>query len=148
MPAKPLPCPERIRRVPEQFSWIDQRLVREHHIDRCTHPAGALYLFLLTVADARGLSYYSDAALMQRLSMSSQMLLEARENLIHVDLMAFKHPFYQVLSINGSPSAPKRTIPTHAEAPSPLPEKIVNGGLSSTPKPVSQYIEQMRRSLS
>ena len=25
-------CPERLRKVPEQFSWIDQRLVRDRHI--------------------------------------------------------------------------------------------------------------------
>jgi hypothetical protein len=50
-------CPERIRKVPGQFSWLDQRLVSEHYIDRCTHGAAALYLFLVTVADARGLSY-------------------------------------------------------------------------------------------
>ena len=28
-------CPERVRLVPEQFSWIDQALVQRHFIDRC-----------------------------------------------------------------------------------------------------------------
>ena len=55
--------PDRIRKVPRQFSWIDHRLVRDHHIDRCSHGAAALYLFLVTVADAGGLSYYSDRTL-------------------------------------------------------------------------------------
>lgn len=50
-------CPDRIRKVPKQFSWIDQRLVRDRHIDRCSHRAAALYLFLVTVADAQGLSH-------------------------------------------------------------------------------------------
>ena len=44
--------PQRIRKVPRQFSWIDQRLVGDHHIDRCSHRSAALYLFLVTVADA------------------------------------------------------------------------------------------------
>ena len=29
MKTKPLLCPQRLRQVPRQFSWIDQRLVRE-----------------------------------------------------------------------------------------------------------------------
>ena len=44
--------PERLRHVPAQFSWIDQRLVRDRHIEHCDAHACALYLFLLTVADA------------------------------------------------------------------------------------------------
>jgi hypothetical protein len=53
---KRLLVPARVRRVPQQFSWVDQRLVREHHIERVDCTALVLYLFLLTVADARGLS--------------------------------------------------------------------------------------------
>jgi hypothetical protein len=47
----------RIRKVPKQFSWVDQRLVRDRHIERLSHPAAALYLFWVTVSDAKGLSY-------------------------------------------------------------------------------------------
>jgi hypothetical protein len=39
---------------------VDQRLVREHHIECCNVEALALYLFLITVADAQGFSYYGD----------------------------------------------------------------------------------------
>ena len=46
----------RLRKVPKQFSWVDQRLVRERYIDQLSHQACALYLFLLTVADAQGLN--------------------------------------------------------------------------------------------
>ena len=53
---KRLLVPSRMRRVPRQFSWVDQRLVRERYIARCNPEALALYLFLVTVADARGLS--------------------------------------------------------------------------------------------
>ena len=50
---------ERVRRIPAQFSWLDHRLVRDRHIERCNAAACALYLFLVTVGDAQGLSYYS-----------------------------------------------------------------------------------------
>jgi len=46
----------KLRQVPQQFSWVDQRLVRERHIDQLGHAACTLYLFLVTVADAQGLS--------------------------------------------------------------------------------------------
>ena len=32
----------KLRKVPKQFSWVDQRLVREHYIDALSHPACAL----------------------------------------------------------------------------------------------------------
>jgi hypothetical protein len=32
MITKRLLCPDRLRRVPPQFSWIDQRLVRDGHL--------------------------------------------------------------------------------------------------------------------
>ena len=67
--------PERLRKVPPQFSWIDHRLVRENYFVRCDHSAWTLYLFLVNVADAQGLSYYSDASLMRRLNLYGLALL-------------------------------------------------------------------------
>jgi hypothetical protein len=49
-------CFSKLRQVPTQFSWVDQRLVRERYIDQLSSQACALYLFLVTVADAQGLS--------------------------------------------------------------------------------------------
>jgi len=42
-------CPERLRHVPPQFSWIDHRLVRDRHIIGRSAEALALYLLLVTV---------------------------------------------------------------------------------------------------
>ena len=94
--------PQRVRRVPKQFSWLDHRLVRDHHIKQCSHPAAALYLFLVTVGDTRGLSYYGDESIMNQLSMDSVTLEKARENLIHIALIAWQEPLYQVLSLESS----------------------------------------------
>src|SRR5215510_8577234 len=33
----------RLRTVPHQFSWVDQRLVQERYIDQLSHEACALY---------------------------------------------------------------------------------------------------------
>lgn len=70
MAIKRVICADRVRQVPTQFSWVDHRLVRDHYIERCDVYAAALYLFLVTVADGQGLSYYADASLARKLSMT------------------------------------------------------------------------------
>lgn len=101
-------CPERIRKVPAHFSWVDHRLVQDHHIERCGADALALYLFLVTVGDARGLSYYSDAVVARRLSMDSARLAKARHDLLRSTLIAYRKPLYQVLDLTPAlaPTAP------------------------------------------
>ena len=93
-------CPERVRRVPRAFSWIDHRLVRDGHISRLGHEAQALYLLLVTVSDAEGLSYYSEVKAARLLNMSEAMLNSARRELLGVGLIAYRHPLYQVLSLD------------------------------------------------
>ena len=100
MPHKRVLRPERLRQVPPQFSWIDQRLVRDRHLERCDAQALALYLVLITVADAQGLSYYGEASLMRLLSMPAVRLIQARADLIRLDLIAYERPLYQVLSLD------------------------------------------------
>jgi hypothetical protein len=99
---------ERIRKVPGQFSWIDHRLVRDRHIENLSHPAAALYLFLVTVGDAKGLSYYGDKSILKHLSMDQNTLNEARADLIRIGLIAWQKPLYQVLSLD----RPERQKPT------------------------------------
>jgi len=85
--------PERLRQVPAQFSWIDQRLVREDFLRLGEPSAWALYLVLVTVADAQGLSYYSEATL---------------SRLLKLDLVQLAHhkPLYQVLALPSAPTTP------------------------------------------
>jgi hypothetical protein len=95
----------RIRKVPKQFSWIDHRLVRDRHIEKFTHPAAALYLFLVTVGDADGLSYYGDKSVMKRLGMDQSTLQAARNNLVQYGMIVWQKPLYQVLSLDISDTA-------------------------------------------
>ena len=93
----------RIRKVPNHFSWIDHRLVRDRHIENCSHAAAALYLFLVTVGDAKGLSYYGDKSIIKHLGMNLSELQDARANLINIGLIAWQRPLYQVLSLDRTP---------------------------------------------
>ena len=100
--------PQRRRRIPPQFSWVDHRLVRDGHIQGRSAPALALYLFLVTVADADGLSWYSEEALCRLLSCDAVQLQSARGELQQAALIAYRRPLYQVLDLSPviAPSTP------------------------------------------
>jgi hypothetical protein len=104
--------PHLIRKVPEQFSWVDHRLVRECYIDHLNHQASALYLFLVTVGDNQGLSYYGDKTLCKRLQMDAVELENARKFLIDNRLIAYRKPLYQVLALEVSRPLQMRSEPT------------------------------------
>lgn len=106
---KRLLIPSRVRQVPRQFSWLDQRLVRDHFLARCDGLTWALYLFLVTVADAQGLSYYADHSICRLLSFDQAQLIQARQSLIEADLIAYEAPLYQVLALptQSAPSMPR-----------------------------------------
>lgn len=92
--------PKRRRRIPQQFSWVDHRLVRDGHIKGRSVEALALYLFLVTVADADGLSWYSEPALCRMLSWTPPQLRHVRDELREVGLVAYRKPLYQVLDLS------------------------------------------------
>ena len=106
MTQKKLLRPERQRQIPAHFSWVDHQLIRQHRLRDCDHSAWALYLFLVSVGDAQGLSYYSDASLMRRLKVDSLGLSVARGQLIKAELIAYQKPLYQVLDLIAEPKAP------------------------------------------
>ena len=125
MSIKRVLCPQRLRQVPSQFSWIDHRLVRDRHICRRSPQALALYLFLVTVADAQGLSYYSDKRICRMLSMNWKAVVLARQELIHASLIAYQRPLYQVLGLEDVPTEPQvppeLEVSTKPERRSPSP---------------------------
>ena len=110
MKTKRLILPQRESQLPSHWSWIDHRLVREDYMKRCDPKAWTLYLFLITVGDAQGMSYYSDAGIARRLNFTDQSLQEARKQLCQADLVAYQNPLYQVLELGiGSEAYAPRT---------------------------------------
>jgi hypothetical protein len=116
-------CPARLRRVPDRFSWVDQRLVRDRHLERLDVYAAALYLFLVTVADAQGLSWYGDPSVARRLSIDAVRLRRARADLVQAGLLAYARPLYQVLALGDpwAPHAPPQRVVPDVAAAQPIP---------------------------
>jgi len=90
---------DRVRRPPsEGWSWIDRRFLRDH-APRLSHEAILLYFFLVAVSDKYGLSFYRDSTIAVRLRMREQTVVGAREELISEDLVVYRSPLTQVLSL-------------------------------------------------
>ena len=130
----PLPRPERRRRIPRHFSWVDHRLVRDNHLQQCRPPALALYLFLLTVADREGVSYYRDQTICAMLRWDHGQLESARNELLRNDLIAYRAPFYQVLDLDPEPAPAPAHPPAEPVADQP-----------ATAEEVTAIFEEWRR---
>ncbi len=130
---------DRIRRVPNRFSWLDQRLVREGRLRELSHAASALYLFLVTVADRHGMSWYSLRRICLEVAMDQEMLERARAELEAHDLVGYAEPFYQVLELLERPQArprpwrERRRPETERPATPQEVSAIVAAGLSRLP---------------
>lgn len=102
--------------------------MQQHFIDRCEARSAALYLFLVTVSDAQGLSYYGASTLARRLHLSDEQFAAARQQLIDLDLIAYRSPLYQVLALPGTVAAPR---------PAPRALAIPRNGTTTGGQPVS-----------
>jgi hypothetical protein len=125
--------------VPAQFSWVDQALVQRGLIDRCDAPSAALYLFLVTVADAQGLSYWGSATLARRLHMDEPGLAAARAQLIALELIAYEPPLYQVLALSEGMSASAARPTSTAVSPPPVTTR------STTAQSMAALLAQLER---
>jgi len=106
--------PGRIRRVPrEGWSWIDRRFLR-HHASELSGDAITLYFFLAAVSDKHGVSFYGDDTTAALLRLDLRRVQRAREELEGCDLVAYRHPLTQVLSL------PQRHTTSSRQAPAGL----------------------------
>jgi len=91
--------PDRIRKIPASFSWVDRRFMQEGYLQSLSQEAILLYFFLIIVGDNRGLSFYGDTNVCKQLKLTDQTLQKGRTQLIIQGLIAYQDPMYQVLAI-------------------------------------------------
>ena len=99
MVAKMLIDRHRKRKIPSHFSWVDHRLIRNGYSRKCSTEALGLYLFLITVSDSEGLSYYGDKSISREINCSEKSVSSLRRELISTELIAFSNKIYQVLDL-------------------------------------------------
>jgi hypothetical protein len=91
--------PERLRSIPKSFSWIDREILHQGFLARLEPEEISLYFFLALVAGPEGTSYWSHAAIAKLLKLPLDEVLAALRGLIRKNLVAFRYPTFQVLSV-------------------------------------------------
>jgi hypothetical protein len=104
---------DRIRRIEGSFAFIEHRFLRHGFWTGLSHHALLLYFFLVLVADRRGLSFYGYDRICSLLGLILDDYIQARDELIDDDLIAFDGRVFQVLSLPESPRR-KQSLPALA----------------------------------
>jgi hypothetical protein len=99
--------PDRTRKVPRSFAWIDHRIRSEGFLQRMSPEDIGLYLFLALAADRNGLSCWRLDRIERTVPyFDRESLWEARTRLCELDLIAYlpwrrgdPDGSYQVLSV-------------------------------------------------
>jgi hypothetical protein len=118
-------CVPRLRQVPQQCSWVEQRLVREGPLEPLRHAACPLSLCLVTVAEAPGLRFSAERSLCQRVSMPPAGFCQARQGLIEGAWVASQRPLSQVLALDRDAMRPAAERPTRPDHDEPVDLKAV-----------------------
>jgi hypothetical protein len=95
--------PDRIRRINGGFSFIPHRFVCDGFLASLQQKELLVYLFLVTVSDRHGLSFYSYDAICTLLQLDLDQYINARNALIDKDLIAFDGTVFQVLDLPAKP---------------------------------------------
>lgn len=112
---KPL-IPQRLRTIQGSFATIEHRFLRGGFWGVFSHHELLLYFLLVLVSDRQGLSFYSYDKLCSLLQMSLDDYLEARNQLIQKDLIAFDGCIFQALSLPERPEhGPSPILKTQEE---------------------------------
>lgn len=99
--------PDRVRHLPKtDWAWVDRRFLRDF-APKLSGDAVFLYYLLTAVSDKCGLSFYGDSSLGRILRTPINQLLQARQELIDWNLIAYEAPLTQVLSL---PNKPERHV--------------------------------------
>lgn len=101
--------PERLRTIRGSFACVEHRFLRAGFLASLSPDELLLYFFLVLVCDRQGLSYYGYDKICSLLRMDLDDFIQARNQLIQKDLIAFDGALFQVLSLperpqGGSPS--------------------------------------------
>jgi Helix-turn-helix domain len=96
---------DRVRTLPASFSYIDRDLLHRGLLEALSKEEILLYFFLILVSGPEGTSFWSHARIAKLLKLTVDEVIEALRGLIRRDLVAFRYPTFQVLSL---PEAPRR----------------------------------------
>jgi hypothetical protein len=101
---------ERVRKIAGSFAFIEHRFLRDGFLVALGHHELILYVFLVLAADRHGVSFYGYDRICSFLGLSVEEYIEARNQLIDKDLVAFDGALFQVLSLPERPPSSKKVL--------------------------------------
>ena len=96
-------CPERVRKITGSFAFIEHRFLRDGFLASLGQHEVFLYTFLVLAADRYGISFYGYDRICSDLGFTVEDYIEARNQLIEKDLLAFDGTLFQLLSLPEKP---------------------------------------------
>lgn len=103
-PSRATIVPDRVRRIGDDgFAFFPNRFLRDGFFTALEPDELRLYVFLVLAGDRLGVSFYHYDRLCALIELSVERYIEARNALIHKDLIAFDGRRFQVLSLPPRP---------------------------------------------
>ena len=122
MRAEPLE-PRRVRYPKGAYGWVDLRIVTDGHLEALDPGAALTYLFLCTVGNREGVSFWSRARMARMLNLPREVVESALLTLTETGLIAATERVVQVLAVPvrgaGQPVASQTTPPPPIPSPPP-----------------------------
>lgn len=109
--------PRRIRYPKGAYGWIDLRMVTEGHLLALDPESALVYLFLCTVGNREGISFWSRSRIARTLHLSPETVDAALHALTKADLIAATERIVQVLPVPARGAA--QTAASRAMTPPP-----------------------------
>lgn len=91
--------PRRVRYPRGAYGWVDLRIVTDGHLQGLGAEAALIYLFLCTVGDRQGISFWSRPKMARVLNLTPEEVDTALARLTTADLVAVKDRVVQVLPV-------------------------------------------------
>lgn len=105
--------PRRVRYPKGAYGWAEQKIVTDGHIQALGCTPALVYLFLCTVGNREGISFWGRPRMARTLNLSGDAIDEALEALVAADLIAATDRIVQVLPVPtrsaGQPVVPPTT---------------------------------------
>jgi len=95
--------PDRVRKIKGGFSFFPHRFLTDGFLASLDQTEILLYLFLVLASDRNGISFYSYDAICTLLQITADDYVQARDELIGKDLIAFDGTLFQVLDLPDKP---------------------------------------------
>lgn len=91
--------PHRVRYPKGPYGWVDLRIVTEGHLQALDQGTALTYLFLCTVGNREGVSFWSRSRMARTLNLTLEAIEAALQTLSAFDLIAVTERVVQVLPI-------------------------------------------------